>query len=70
MEFSLSDRPQSDLLVHFSALPDPRCRPSRALHPFVNLLFIALFALLSHADSWVDVAEFEEAKKSFCEHTN
>lgn len=61
----MPDHPQPELLVHFSSIPDPRRRPGRVLHPFVNLLFIALCALLSHADSWVDVAEFGEAKKSF-----
>lgn len=60
-----SERPRPEILSHFSSLPDPRRCPGRVLHPLENLLFIALCALLCHADNWVDVAAFGEAKKSF-----
>ncbi len=47
-------------LEHFAGLPDPRTR--RPAYPLQELLLIAVCAILSGADDWVDVADWGRAK--------
>jgi len=48
------------LLEHFAGLPDPRTR--RPAYPLQELLLVAVCAILSGADGWVDVADWGQAK--------
>lgn len=45
------------LQTHFAILPEPRRRKVRK-HPLLNILFIALCALLSGADTFTDIAQW------------
>jgi predicted transposase YbfD/YdcC len=45
------------LQTHFATLPEPRRRKVRK-HPLLNILFIALCALLSGADTFTDMAQW------------
>ena len=47
-------------LEHFADLPDPRTR--RPTYPLQELLLVAVCAILSGADDWVDVADWGRAK--------
>ncbi|MCA9860246.1 MAG: ISAs1 family transposase, partial [Thermomicrobiales bacterium] len=50
------------LFVELETLSDPRS-PHRRQHKLVDLVTIALCAVLSGADSWVDVAEWGRSKE-------
>jgi predicted transposase YbfD/YdcC len=50
------------LLEHFADLPDPRVARTRR-HDLLDILTIALCAVICGADSWVDVALFGRAKE-------
>jgi predicted transposase YbfD/YdcC len=50
---------------HFRDLPDPRHPAFRDHHLLGDILFIALCAVLSGADSWEDVAEFGRSKETW-----
>lgn len=51
----------ASLRAHFGALPDPRVARARR-HDLLDILSIALCAVLCGADSWVDVEAFGKAK--------
>lgn len=46
---------------HFADLPDPRALPARR-HALIDILVIALCAVICGADTFVDIARFGEAK--------
>jgi predicted transposase YbfD/YdcC len=48
----------------FAALPDPRVERTKD-HQLLDVLTIAICALLCGADTWVDVAAFGDAKRAF-----
>lgn len=50
---------------HFSDLTDPRRRP--VMYPLVNIVTIAICAVLCGADDFVAIAQFGHAKKKFLE---
>lgn len=50
------------LLTNLESLPDPRS-PHRRQHRLVDLITIALCAVLSGADSWVEVADWGRVKE-------
>lgn len=52
------------LFLELETLPDPRS-PHRRQHQLVDLVTIALCAVLSGADSWVEVAEWGRAKEAW-----
>jgi predicted transposase YbfD/YdcC len=49
------------LLSHFAALTDPRVERTK-LHPLVNILTIAMTAVICGAESWDEIAAFGEAR--------
>jgi predicted transposase YbfD/YdcC len=55
--------PASDraLMTHFAALDDPRVERTK-LHPLVNILTIAIGAVICGAESWDEIAAFGEAR--------
>jgi DDE_Tnp_1-associated len=46
---------------HFGDITDPRIDRTK-LHKLLDILVIALCAIIAGADSWEDVAEFGQAK--------
>lgn len=59
------DEAQLRLAVeHFAEMPDPRVERTRQ-HPLVNVVVIALCAVLAEADSFYDIAEFGRIKKDW-----
>ncbi len=52
------------LLTHFATLDDPRVERTR-LHPLVNILTIAICAVICGAESWDEIAAFGEARAAW-----
>lgn len=51
---------------HFSGLEDPRIERNK-LHPLLNILVIAICAVICGAENWVDVALYGNLKKEWLE---
>lgn len=51
----------ASILTHFAALPDPR-RERRRLHRLLDLLAIAICAVVAGCDDWVEVAAYGRKK--------
>ena len=49
------------IFAFFDELPDPRVERTRA-HPLMNVLTIALLAIICVGEGWEDMEEFGEAK--------
>lgn len=50
---------------HFKSLPDPRRKNANLRHKFIDILVIAICAIICGADSWVAVEEFGKAKEDW-----
>jgi len=48
---------------HFKSLPDPRRQTMNLRHKFIDILIIAICAIICGADSWVAVEQFGKAKE-------
>lgn len=57
---------QSCLEKYFGQITDPRVERTRA-HQLLDIIAIALFAVLSGADSWVGIETYGNAKRSWLE---
>jgi hypothetical protein len=58
-----SNTPQS-LLEHLSQVPDPRLLRTQR-HDFLDILAIALCAVIAGADHWKEVVEFAQSKQTW-----
>ncbi len=47
---------------HFSCVKDPRMERTKD-HPLLNIIVIAICAVICGADTWVDIENFGKAKK-------
>lgn len=63
---SMSNRDPSNIEQHFGDLPDPRSGDNIS-HPLINIITISICGVICGADSWVDVEQFGQAKKSWFE---
>ena len=50
---------------HFQSLPDPRRKTMNLRHKFIDILIIAICAIICGADSWVAVEQFGKAKEDW-----
>lgn len=60
----MSTLPVNPLAKHFGALPDPRAEPAKR-HALLEIVTIALCAVICGADTWVDVERFGRAKEGW-----
>jgi len=51
--------------THFKSLSDPRRRTMNLRHQFIDILMIAICAIICGANSWVAVEEFGKAKENW-----
>lgn len=56
--------PAASLRAHFAALPDPRSGPALR-HDLLDIVTVAVLAVLCGADSWVDVELFGKSKEGW-----
>src|SRR4051794_31432986 len=60
----MSDLPRTSISEHFATLTDPR-RDHLKAHRLVDILTIALCAVICGADDWVEVETFGRAKEAW-----
>jgi len=60
----MTDRPTAALAAHFAHLTDPRVERTRA-HELLDIILIAICAVICGADSWVEVDAFGRAKAAW-----
>jgi predicted transposase YbfD/YdcC len=60
----MSDTPTASLEEHFGGLTDPRVERTRA-HELLDIVVIAICAVICGADGWTDVEEFGNAKQAW-----
>ena len=61
----MSDNPTASITAHFSQLPDPRTDENRIRHQLLDMVVIAICAVICGADSWVAVESFGHAKSKW-----
>ncbi len=60
----MEPQPTTSIISHFSRLPDPRIERSKR-HGLLDILTLALCAVICGADSWVEVERFGHAKAAW-----
>jgi len=60
----MATTPDRSLLAHFAALEDPRVERTK-LHPLINIVTIAVAAVICGAETWDDIAAFGDAKAAW-----
>lgn len=60
----MSQVADASILTHFSSLPDPRDNRGKE-HLLLDLLAIAICAVISGAEGWEDIAEYGRAKQDW-----
>lgn len=55
---------EGSLLKHFSIIPDPRLDHNKA-HRLIDILAIAICAIICGADTWIDIVAFGRAKQEW-----
>ena len=60
----MEDMPESTLWTHLSVLPDPRTGQN-IQHSFIEIIFIAVCAIISGAECWTEMEDYAEAKKDW-----
>ena len=52
------------LIEHFADLDDPRC-PDKVEHRLIDILVIAVCAVIASAESWEDIALYGRSKRDW-----
>lgn len=60
----MTERPRQSLMEHLSEVPDPRVARTQR-HELLDILAIALCAVIGGADHWTEVVEFGQAKQQW-----
>src|SRR5437764_1106376 len=63
-ERPMTSLPTTSVTTHFASLPDPRVERTKH-HALLDLLTIALCAVICGADSWVEIERFGHAKEAW-----
>lgn len=63
-EAPMSDEDPISLILSFQDLPDPRVE-GRCDHKLIDIIVIAVCAVIAGAENWVDVENFGEAKRDW-----
>jgi predicted transposase YbfD/YdcC len=58
------EQPKTSIEEHFKNVQDPRVS-YLVIHPLINLMTVALCAIIAGADNWTEVAVFGERKKEW-----
>src|SRR5688572_6681171 len=61
---AMDPMPLGDLRTHFAPLDDPRMERTK-LHQLLDIIVIAICAVMCGADSWVEIEEFGNAKRTW-----
>jgi predicted transposase YbfD/YdcC len=55
----------ASIIEHFSILPDPRVHVKKNEHKLIDIIVIAVCAVISGADNWTEIEEYGNAKKDW-----
>lgn len=55
----------ASIIEHFSALPDPRAHARKNAHKLIDIIVIAVCAVICGADNWTEIAQYGVAKKDW-----
>ncbi len=47
----------ASIIEHFSALPDPRAHARKNEHNFIDIIVIAVCAVICGADNWTEITQ-------------
>jgi predicted transposase YbfD/YdcC len=61
---TMTERPTAAIEAHFGNVEDPRVA-YLVIHPLINIITIALCAIIAGADNWSEVATFGERRKEW-----
>ncbi|WP_339138727.1 MAG: ISAs1 family transposase [Candidatus Electrothrix sp. GW3-4] len=61
----MSEHTTASIIEHFSTLPDPRVHVNKNEHKLIDIIVIAVCAVISAADNWVEIEEYGNAKKDW-----
>ena len=53
------------LIIFLHDLKDPRARPNAAEHKFIDILIIAICAIMSGAETWEDIESYGRDKEDW-----
>jgi predicted transposase YbfD/YdcC len=62
----MKDTPKTRLMIHLSQLEDPRTGDN-GRHSFIEVIFIAICAVISGCDHWTEIEDYGHAKKEWLE---
>lgn len=60
----MAEQPLGSISEHFGQLADP-CIERNKLHPLLNMIVIAICAVICGAENWVDVALYGNSKQEW-----
>ena len=55
----------ASIIEHFSTLPDPRIHVNKNEHKLIDIIVIAICAVICAADNWTEIEEYGNAKKDW-----
>lgn len=53
------------IIEHFGNLPDPRTKAHKIQHKLIDIVFIAIAAVICGADDWDDIEDYGQAKQNW-----
>ena len=53
-----------DIVLHFSALPDPRRDHPNKFHKLLDIVVIVIWATIANQETWVDIADFARDRET------
>jgi predicted transposase YbfD/YdcC len=61
----MSEPTTAGIIEHFTALPDPRIHLNKNEHKLIDIIVIAVCAVICAADNWTEVEQYGVAKKDW-----
>lgn len=61
----MSEPAAAGIIEHFSTLPDPRIHVNKNEHKIIDIIIIAVCAVICAADNWTEIEEYGNAKKDW-----
>lgn len=55
----------SNIIDHFSSLPDPRTKEHKKEHKLIDIIFITIAAVICGAEDWNDIEEYGQYKEGW-----
>ena len=56
------------IIEAFAELPDPRREHPNKLHKLIDIVVIAICAVIAKCESWEEIADYGDEKEAFFKH--